>query len=125
MKKILLLTLFVSSISNAAIHDRTCEIAVGKNYGIWLDWTLQDEALQVLVDKGYGPYRVPTIVDVHDGLVLYWNWSTSKNWLGMTVTKYSAAVKRKSPRGEILLSSAESTSSMKSAIAKLKSCEVN
>jgi|GEM_PF-6174561 len=65
-----------SSFAKNVIVDQTCEIAIPSATSLFMKYTINDPVLNVLVHKGYRPFRVDTIPA--EGLFLGWGFRNSK-----------------------------------------------
>lgn len=85
----LILTLSLQ-VQARTIRDSTCQIGVSKalSHLGFLEWTLRDESLQILVDKGYSPYHVYSPQQVPSGLYLTWSSRITKTLFGKKETYY-------------------------------------
>lgn len=105
MKKMVLVSiiLFSSVFAEAAISDRYCNIGVAPIGNILVSYTVYDSDLQVLINKGYRPYRVESADQVTSGLRLKWGWYSRKTIFGNYKKVYEASVVQKENGREMLL----------------------
>lgn len=114
------MVLMASTAALAEVRDGSCEIAIPKASSLFVDWTVRDDSLQVLSNRGYFPYNVDNYGEVSSGLYLNWGFSCRDEWYGRTCT-YHASIRRKSGRKDILLGTA-TASSIDGAFESLPSC---
>lgn len=119
-----LVILCSSTLAQAAISDRYCTIGVPEVSSGFLDFTIRDSQINVLINKGYRPYRVEYTSQVTSGLMLEWSFYSRKTIFGNYKKVYKVSVVSKENGRKIMLGSDEA-GSLESALSGLPNCRLN
>ncbi len=113
----------LKSMASETIYHNTCVIGVAKIYGAFgiVNFTMDDSSLNILIKKGYSPYRKSDYSNIHSGLALDWSSFSKNHWYGKTTT-YNVSVINKESSNEIYLGNSESTYSLDDALEGLPDC---
>ncbi len=112
MKKVfLLLALLITSSGFAkTINDQTCEVAVSKASRLFYTYSLTDQVLDKLVDRGYYPFNADSLSE-DTSLYITWSVSCEDKWYGQKCTSKASLKKVLSNGRSVLLHSDKTTGS--------------
>jgi len=120
MKSLIIIATLLGSMSSFAksIQDSTCEIAIPEASNFFWSWSINDTALNGLIEKGYTPYRggEPT-----QGLYLSWGFEECEDhWYGQRCLT-RASLKKRLSNGEMAILYADKATGSRLKIADILS----